>query len=244
MTPTHRPTSRRPRALVTGGTAGLGLALACALHDDGWDVVLDGRDAVRLEGALAQIGPHARGLRGDVTDADHRAVLADLAGELDLLVNNASTLGAPLRSVVELDPDVLHRLWEANVVAPIDLVGLVRPRLRPGAAVLNITSDAAVEHYETWGGYAATKVALEHLTLTLAAEDPDVRYWAVDPGDLRTAMHQAAFPGEDISDRPLPATVAPAFLDLLRLRPASGRYRASDLLATSGRSPLEEVRSA
>ena len=227
MTSTHRP-----RALITGGTAGLGLALAAALHDDGWEVVIDGRDAVRLDGALAEIGPRARGLRGDVADADHRAILADLAGELDLLVNNASTLGiSPLRTVLELDPDVLHRLWETNVVAAVDLIGLIRPRLRPGAAVVNVTSDAAAEHYETWGGYAASKVALEHLTLTLAAEAPAVRYWAVDPGDLRTAMHQAAFPGEDISDRPLPASVAPAFLRLLRDRPASGRYRAEELLA-------------
>lgn len=238
MTSTHRP-----RALITGGTAGLGLALATALHDEGWDVVVDGRDAVRLDGALAEIGPGARGLRGDVTDADHRALLADLAGDLDLLVNNASTLGSsPLRRVLDLDPDVLHRLWETNVVAAVDLISLVRPRLRPGGAVVNITSDVATEHHETWGGYAASKAALEHLTATLAAEDPTVRYWAVDPGDLRTAMHQAAFPGEDISDRPLPVTVVPAFLQLLRDRPTSGRLRAEDVLEQVAGRP--EVRTA
>lgn len=219
-----------PRALITGGTAGLGLALATALVDDGWEVVVDGRDPARLADALATLGPGATGLRGDVTDAAHRAALVLRAGPLDLLVNNASTLGAsPLPPVAELDPDVLHRLWETNVVAPIDLVALGRDQLRPGAAVVNITSDAAVEHHPTWGGYAATKAALEHLTLTLAVELPAVRFWAVDPGDLRTDLHQQAFPGEDISDRPLPATVVPAFLRLLRERPPSGRVRAVDL---------------
>ncbi|MGJ9414168.1 SDR family NAD(P)-dependent oxidoreductase [Aeromicrobium sp. CF4.19] len=220
-----------PRALITGGTAGLGLALAKDLAGDGWDVVVDGRDAERLAAALIEIGPRARGLRGDVTDADHRAALAALAGELDLVVNNASTLGAsPLLPVLELDPDVLHRLWETNVVAAVDLVALVRERLRPGGAVISITSDAAAEHYPTWGGYAATKAALEHLTLTLAQEDPALSCWVVDPGDLRTAMHQAAFPGDDISDRPLPETVVPAFRRLLEERPPSGRHRAADLL--------------
>ncbi|WP_374999774.1 SDR family oxidoreductase [Aeromicrobium sp. CTD01-1L150] len=219
-----------PRALITGGTAGLGLALATALADDGWEVVVDGRDANRLADALAEIGPRATGLRGDITDVDHRAALALQGGQLDLLVNNASTLGvSPLQPVLHLDPDVLHRLWETNVVAALDLTALVRPQLQPGAAILNITSDVTTEHYETWGGYAATKAALEHLTLTLAAEEPDLRCWAVDPGDLRTAMHQAAFPGEDISDRPLPSSVVPAFLRLLQDRPPSGRYRAADL---------------
>lgn len=128
-----------------------------------------------------------------------------------------------------MDPDVLHRLWETNVVAPMDLTALVRPRMPAHGAVLNITSDVTTEHYETWGGYAATKAALEHLTLTLAAEEPDLRWWVVDPGDLRTAMHQAAFPGEDISDRPLPETVTGSFLRLVRERPPSGRYRVADL---------------
>jgi NAD(P)-dependent dehydrogenase (short-subunit alcohol dehydrogenase family) len=125
-------------------------------------------------------------------------------------------------------------VFETNVVAPVALTRAVRPHLREGAVVINVTSDAAVEHYETWGAYAASKAALEHVTLTLAAEDPAVRWYAIDPGDLRTQMHQAAFPGEDISDRPLPETVVPAFLALIDRRPPSGRYRASELAAPAG----------
>ena len=166
-----------------------------------------------------------------MTDAWHRAALAEAtSGGLDLLINNASTLGvSPLLPVLELDDQVLRDVWETNVVAPTALIRVLRPLLNVGAAVINITSDAAADHYETWGAYAASKAALEHLTLTLAAEDPDVRWWTVDPGDMRTQMHQDAFPGEDISDRPLPESVVPAFLALLDQRPPSGRYRASEL---------------
>ena len=221
-----------PRALITGGSAGLGHALAAGLVARGWDVVITGRDQARVTTVARQLGPHVTALSGDVTDAWHRAALAEVATDgLDLLVNNASTLGvSPLLPVLELDDQVLRDVWETNVVAPTALIRALRPALNPGAAVINITSDAAAEHYETWGAYAASKAALEHLTLTLAAEEPDVRWWTVDPGDMRTQMHQDAFPGEDISDRPLPESVVPAFLALLDQRPPSGRYRAAELV--------------
>lgn len=218
-----------PRALITGGSAGLGRALAAGLAARGWDVVVTGRHEERLGRVAAELGVVP--VVGDVTDDAHRGMLAQMfAGGLDLLVNNASTLGvSPLRPVLELDDQILRDVWEVNVVAPTALIRALRSSLRPGAAVINITSDAAADHYETWGAYAASKAALEHLTLTLAAEEPDVRWWTVDPGDMRTQMHQDAFVGEDISDRPLPESVVPAFLALLDDRPPSGRYRASEL---------------
>jgi NAD(P)-dependent dehydrogenase (short-subunit alcohol dehydrogenase family) len=220
-----------PPALITGGSAGLGRALAAGLAAAGWDVVITGRDRRRLDAAASRLGPRVTAVSGDVTDTGHRDRLAAaVADGLDLLVNNASTLGvSPLVPVQGVSSAALRAVWETNVVAPVALIRAVRPLFRDGAAVVNITSDAAVEHYETWGAYAASKAALEHLTLTLAAEDPAVRWYAVDPGDLRTRMHQDAFPGEDISDRPLPETVVPAFLALLDRRPPSGRYRASEL---------------
>ena len=219
------------RALITGGSAGLGRALAAGLADAGWDVVITGRNRVRLDATAAELGARVTAVVGDVTDPGHRDHLAEVVADgLDLLVNNASTLGtSPLLPVQELTSAVLRHVWETNVVAPMALIRTLRPLLREDAAVIDITSDAAAEHYETWGAYAASKVALEHLTLTLAAEDPAVRWYAVDPGDLRTQMHQDAFPGEDISDRPLPETVVPAFLTLVDRRPPSGRYRASEL---------------
>lgn len=220
-----------PRALITGGSAGLGLAVATELIARDWDVIITGREEQRLASASSQLGPLATAVAGDVTDEAHRSELDALVADgLDLLVNNASTLGrSPLVTVQELSADDLRRTWEVNVVAPIDLIGRLRPYLRAGGAVINISSDAAVEHYDTWGGYAASKAALDHLTLTLAAEDPDVRWWAVDPGDMRTQLHQDAFPDEDISDRPMPSSVAPSFVALIQQRPPSGRYRASEL---------------
>ena len=224
-----------PRALITGGSAGLGHALAAGLAARDWDVVITGRDRTRLTAAADGLGGRVIAVAGDVTDAWHRAALVEtFAGGLDLVVNNASTLGvSPLQPVLELDDQVLRDVWETNVVAPIALIRALRPSFNAGAAVVNITSDAAADHYETWGAYAASKAALEHLTLTLAAEEPDVRWWTVDPGDMRTQMHQDAFPGEDISDRPLPETVVPAFLALVDGRPPSGRYRAAELVPAS-----------
>lgn len=226
-----------PTALVTGGSAGLGRALAAALVAAGWDVVIDGRDPDRLEAAAAQTG--ARGVPGDVTDATHREQLARAVadtGRLDLLVNNASTLGpTPLPVLATLRPEALDEIWLTNVAAPLALTQTVLPLLSASGGVLvNISSDAAVEHYEGWGGYAASKAALDHLTLTLAAENPGLAAYAVDPGDMRTAMHQAAFPGEDISDRPLPETVVPRLLALVAQRPPSGRYRACDVDPSGG----------
>jgi NAD(P)-dependent dehydrogenase (short-subunit alcohol dehydrogenase family) len=224
-----------PSALITGGSAGLGHALAAGLAANGWDVIITGRDAQRLNAVTAELVSRVTAVTGDVTDAGHRDQLAAVVADgLDLLVNNASTLGtSPLVPVRNLTSAVLRHVWETNVVAPVALIRLLRPVLRDGAAVINITSDAAAEHYETWGAYAASKAALEHLTLTLAAEDPAIRWYAVDPGDLRTQMHQDAFPGEDISDRPLPETVVPAFLALLDRRPPSGRYRAAEVRAVA-----------
>jgi NAD(P)-dependent dehydrogenase (short-subunit alcohol dehydrogenase family) len=233
-------------ALVTGASRGLGRALAAGLAREGFDLIIDARDAVALDaaaGALRAAGPAAQRPRstvvtavpGDVTDPAHRAALlaaAAAAGRLDLLVNNAGTLGAsPLPALADYPPDELRAAFEANVIAPIALTQLVLPLLRAsGGAVLNITSDAAVEAYTGWGGYGAAKAALEQASNVLAAEEPTLRVWWADPGDLRTDMHQLAFPGEDISDRPEPSSVVPAFLRLVTQRLPSGRYRAAHLM--------------
>jgi NAD(P)-dependent dehydrogenase (short-subunit alcohol dehydrogenase family) len=182
------------------------------------------------EAARTGAGRRLVALPGDVADPAHRTALADaVVHSLDLLVHNASTLGpVPLRPLRETTPEDLRAAWETNVVAPVALTGLLLPRLREAAGVLvGVTSDAAAEHYETWGAYAATKTALEHAVLTTGAEEGITAY-AVDPGDLRTEMHQAAFPGEDLSDRPLPESVVPAFRRLLWHRPPSGRHRLAD----------------
>lgn len=224
-------------ALVTGGSAGLGKALTTALAHLGWQVVVDGRDTARLHDTAQRLGAGVHPVAGDVTDARHRERLArevdDLGGRLDLLVNNASTLGpTPLGPIAELGAEALDDVWLTNVAAPLALTQALLPALRAtGGVVLNISSDAAVEHYERWGGYAASKAALDHLTVTLGVENPWLAAYAVDPGDMRTAMQQAAFPDEDISDRPLPETVVPHLLALLRRRPPSGRYRAAELAA-------------
>jgi NAD(P)-dependent dehydrogenase (short-subunit alcohol dehydrogenase family) len=220
-------------ALVTGGSTGLGRALAAALAADGWGVVVDARDSTRLVQAAAAMGPRVRAVPGDVTDPRHRERLVgavDELGSLDLLVNNASTIGpSPLPALADLDAVSFDDIWLTNVAAPLALTQSLLPvLLTSGGVLVNISSDAAVEHYEGWGGYGASKAALDHLTLTLAAEHPELTAYAVDPGDMRTAMHQAAFPGEDISDRPLPESVVPAILALVRKRPPSGRYRAAE----------------
>lgn len=220
-------------ALVTGASAGLGLALTTALARDGWAIVVDARGRDRLAEAVAGLGPRVHAVPGDVTDPRHRERLVaevTAAGRLDLLVHNASTLGpSPLPPLADLDTEAFDELWLTNVAAPLALTQALLPLLLAAEGTLvSISSDAAVEHYPGWGGYAATKAALDHLTLTFGMENPGLRAYAVDPGDMRTEMHQAAFPGEDISDRPLPETVVPALLELLRRRPASGRHRAAD----------------
>lgn len=222
-------------AIVTGGSRGFGRALAAELVRHGWLVIIDGRGPGPLQRAAADIG--AVPVVGDVTDPGHRARLLAVAtaagGRLDLLVNNASTLGtSPLPALSAYDHGALRAVFETNVLAPLALVQLALPLLRENAgAVLNITSDAAVEAYEGWGGYGASKAALDQLSNVLAVEEPGLRVWALDPGDMRTEMHQAAFPGQDISDRPEAETVVPAVLALLAHRPPSGRLKASDLQA-------------
>ncbi|HVA04476.1 MAG TPA: SDR family oxidoreductase [Acidimicrobiales bacterium] len=232
-------------ALVTGASRGLGRAIAHELAERGWTLVVDARDGDALaeteRAILPRVAPEAAlvALAGDVADADHRRALVAAAqglGGLDLVVNNASTLGAtPLPSLLSYPLDELERALGVNVVAPLALVqesmALLRRSARP--AVLNITSDASVEAYEGWGGYGLSKAALDHLSAVLAVEEPSLLVWAVDPGDMRTQMHQDAFPGEDISDRPLPEEVVTDLLRLIDAGVPSGRYRLSDLRSTS-----------
>ena len=208
---------------------GFGRAVAIELINAGWRVVIDGRDARTLEDAARTTGAEA--LPGDVTDPAHRAALMAVP-RLDLLVNSASTLGpVPLPPLAGYSLPALRHVLETNVLAPLALVQLGLPLLtRSGGAVINVTSDAAVEAYERWGGYGTSKAALEQMTAVLAVEHPGVRFWALDPGDMRTQMHQQAFPGEDISDRPTPESVAPVVLLLAEQRPPSGRIRAADIL--------------
>jgi NAD(P)-dependent dehydrogenase (short-subunit alcohol dehydrogenase family) len=218
-------------ALITGASRGLGRALARGLAAAGYHLVTDARDGGALTAAMA--GLNAMVIAGDITDPGHRAELARAtAGGLDLLVNNAGTLGAaPLPALADYPLDALRDAFEANVIAPLALTQLLLPALRTrGGAVLNITSDAAVEPYPGWGGYGATKAALEQASAVLAAEEPSIRVWWADPGDLRTEMHQAAFPGEDISDRPEPDEIVPGLVTLITKRLPSGRYRIGELL--------------
>jgi NAD(P)-dependent dehydrogenase (short-subunit alcohol dehydrogenase family) len=222
-------------ALITGGSQGLGEALAARLAGEGWRLVLDARRTDRLAAVVAALGPNVVGLDGDITEARHRADLVDAVaglGGVDLVVNNASTLGAsPLPKLDEVEPGVLRRIFDVNVVAPLALVRELGAQLRAGATVVNITSDAAVEPYEGWGGYGASKAALEQASRVLAAERPDLRVLVVDPGDMRTEMHQDAFPGEDISDRPPPDGAADGIVALVASAATSGRYAAQDLPA-------------
>ncbi|MCL2586397.1 MAG: SDR family oxidoreductase [Streptosporangiales bacterium] len=214
-------------ALITGAGRGLGLALARALLARDWRVVVDARRAFHLADAL----PGAVVLAGDVTDPAHRESLARVVGGLDLLVNNASDLGpSPLPRLADMPVDAARRVYETNVLAPLALTQRLLPLLRASrGTVINISSDAGTEAYPGWGAYGSSKAALDQLTAILAAEEPDLSAYAVDPGDMRTDMHQAAFPGEDISDRPEPESVVPALLRLIETRPPSARLRASDL---------------
>ena len=223
-------------ALITGASRGLGLALAQALADRGYGLAVDARGSHALEEARAALAEKTAvtAIAGDVADPRHRGELVAAAvrmGRLRLLVNNASVLGpSPQPGLADYPLDVLDAVYRINVVAPLGLIQLALPALAPdGGVVLNITSDAAVENYAGWGGYGSAKAALEHLSNVLAAEHPDLRvYWA-DPGDMRTRMHQEAFPGEDISDRPRPETSVPGLLRLIEGDLPSGRYRAREL---------------
>ncbi|GAA0470819.1 oxidoreductase [Paractinoplanes deccanensis] len=229
-----------PVAVITGASRGLGAALAHGLAQAGWRLVLDARTAADLDAAAAELGRLTTvvAIPGDVVDDDHRAVLAaaaDRLGGADLLVNNASVLGgSPLPALATFPLPALLETFEVNALAPLALTQLLLPQLRrspSGGAVLNVSSDAAVEAYPGWGGYGAAKAALDHAGRVLAIEEPGVRVWSVDPGEMRTRLYQQAAPGEDITHLPPPETVVPHLLGLLRSRPASGRYVAAELPA-------------
>jgi NAD(P)-dependent dehydrogenase (short-subunit alcohol dehydrogenase family) len=223
-----------PTAIVTGASRGLGLALARALHDRGFGLVVDARGGEALERAWTGV-EGVVALEGDVADPWHRSALTVAAGDrIDLIVNNASQLGpSPQPALSEYPLDELRRVYEVNVIAPLALVQAALPKLAGGARILNITSDAAEEPYEGWGGYGSSKAALDQWTRILAAEHPDWRVYSVDPGDMRTRMHQDAFPGEDISDRSPPEASVPGLLALVEGDLPSGRYRARELSAIS-----------
>jgi NAD(P)-dependent dehydrogenase (short-subunit alcohol dehydrogenase family) len=223
-----------PTTIITGASRGLGLALARALADRGWNLVLDARGGDALHEAAAELAATTEvvAITGDVADAGHRAALVEAARALggpDLLVNNASLLGpSPQPRLADYPLDAFEAVYEVNVTAPLALIQLALPLLAqsPQGRILNITSDAGVEGYEGWGGYGSSKAALEQLSKVLAAEHPELRVWWVDPGDMNTRMHQEAFPGEDISDRPPPEDSVPGILDLLDRDAPSGRYQA------------------
>jgi NAD(P)-dependent dehydrogenase (short-subunit alcohol dehydrogenase family) len=223
-------------ALITGASRGLGRALARALSERGWRLVIDARGVTDLESVANELRDRSdvAAVAGDVGDESHRRALIDAVGggRLDLLVNNASLLGpSPQPKLVDYDVDTLKRVYDVNVFGPLRLTQLALPLLRASAGhIVNVTSDAAVEGYEGWGGYGSSKAAFEQWSRVLAGEEPSVRVWWVDPGDMNTRMHQEAFPGEDISDRQPPEAVVPALLELIDRDPPSGRYQAAELL--------------
>jgi len=222
-----------PLAIITGASRGLGLALARELATRNWALVLDARGAAELEAVARELGAltEVAAIPGDVRDETHRRSLIATAGEsIDALVNNASVLGpSPQPALASYPLAELERVYQANVFAPLALTQRALPRIADGGAVVNVTSDAAVEPYEGWGGYGSSKAALEQLTAILAVEHPAIRLYAVDPGDMRTRMHQEAFPGEDISDRPPPEDSVPGLIELIIGALPSGRYRAKEV---------------
>jgi NAD(P)-dependent dehydrogenase (short-subunit alcohol dehydrogenase family) len=227
-----------PIAIITGSSRGLGLALARALAERGWALVIDARGAAELERAARELGrlTEVVALPGDVSDDWHRGALLDAAGDqVDLLVNNASLLGpSPQPPLGRYPLRVLERVYDVNVLAPLALVQLVLPRMSDGGVIVNVSSDAAVEPYAGWGGYGSSKAALDQVTAVLAEEHPALRIYSVDPGDMRTQMHQDAFPGEDISDRPPPEASVPGLLRLIEGGLPSGRYQARELAVVEG----------
>ena len=223
-------------ALITGASRGLGLVLARELASRGWSLVIDARGAEDLEAVRDELSGITRvaALAGDVSDPEHRRALAGAArdlGGLDALLNNASILGpSPQPPLLEYPLKTLEEVYRVNVLAPLGLIQAVNDVLKPGARIINVTSDAAREAYPGWGGYGSSKAALEQFSNILAAENPSLRVYRLDPGDMRTRMHQEAFPDEDISDRPLPEEVVPGFLALLEGDYPSGLYEARTLI--------------
>jgi NAD(P)-dependent dehydrogenase (short-subunit alcohol dehydrogenase family) len=223
-------------ALITGASRGLGLALARRLAAEGWTLIIDARGAEDLEAARVELADltHVVAIPGDVTDDEHRRSLAGAVrelGGLDALINNASILGpSPQPVLLDYPLETLEEVYRSNTLAPLALIQALRHDLKPGSRILNVTSDAAVEPYEGWGGYGSSKAALEQLSNILAAENPDLRVYRVDPGDMRTRMQQEAFPDEDISDRPLPEESVPGLVELLTGDLPSGRYEARALI--------------
>ena len=221
-----------PHAVITGASAGLGRALAVELAKQNWTLTIDARRPEQLQQAADELAAltDVRAVPGDVADPAHRAALVASAAEhgpVDLVINNASDLGgSPLPALRDLEAPAYERLWRVNVLAPQQLVRTLLPLLSPGAVIVNISSDAGAENYERWGGYGSSKAALDHQTATWAVEEPGFTWYSIDPGDMRTAMHQAAYPGEDISDRPEPDTVAPRLVELITSGRPSGRYVA------------------
>jgi NAD(P)-dependent dehydrogenase (short-subunit alcohol dehydrogenase family) len=234
-----------PTAVITGASQGLGRAMARALAERGWSLVVDARHADQLATAVAGLAA-VTAIPGDVTDPEHRAAIAAAitpAGRLDLLVNNASRLGPSPQPALRGYPlDELGQVYQTNVLAPLALFQLLAgPLTSAGGTVVNVSSDAAADAYPGWGGYGSAKAALDQLTAVLATEEPGLHCYAFDPGDMRTAMHQRAFPGEDISGRPEPEVAASALLRLLGQRPPSGRYRAGDYPETeTGPGPASQ----
>lgn len=230
-------------ALITGASRGLGLALSRGLAARGWNLIITARDAERLRLARNELArtTHVAALAGDVTDRSHLEALAVLAqghAGLDAVVNNAGALGpSPQPQLLEYPLEVLAEVFRTNVFAPLGILQAVREQLKPGARLVNVTSDAGTTAYPGWGGYGSSKAALEQLSAVLAVENPGLKVYWVDPGDMRTDMHQAAFPGEDISDRPLPDARVSGFVTLLESDLPSGRYSAADL----ARAPAEVV---
>ncbi len=219
-------------ALISGASRGLGLALAKALADHGWSLIIDARGREALETARLELAAKTNitAIPGDINDNNHRKALAKAAealGGLNAVINNASSLGSsPQPTLIDYPLDVLEEVYRTNVIAPLGLLQAVQNQLKPGAVVINVTSDASIEPYEGWGGYGSSKAALEQLSAILAAENPSWHVYWIDPGDMRTQMHQEAFPGEDISDRPMPEESVPAFMTLLEGNLPSGRYQA------------------
>ncbi|MEP7289455.1 MAG: SDR family oxidoreductase [Chloroflexota bacterium] len=227
-------------ALITGASRGLGLALARQLAQRGWTLIIDARGAAALETVRVELAAHTNviAIPGDVTDEAHRGALSNavrkVGGTLDVLVNNASVLGpSPQPALLDYPLSVLEQVYQTNVIAPLAIIQAVKSALKLGARIINVSSDAGVEAYGGWGGYGSSKAALEHLSAILAAENPAWRVYWVDPGDMQTQMHQEAFPGEDISDRPLPEESVPGLLMLIEGDLASGRYRARELSVRS-----------